>query len=101
MIEVWSKTVFETEPAGHIRRDDERRDARAVAPHRRPVVGGRGRLHVVEEAAVLVVGDHEQRLRQAGLCMTASTSWRTSFCPARRSEGGWSSFEPAGPNVRS
>ena len=48
----------------HVRRDDERRHAHAVAAHGRPVVRGRerSRIDVVVEAAVLVVGDDEKRL---------------------------------------
>jgi len=44
------------------RRDDQRRDAYAVAAERlRVVVGGVGRRDVVEEAAVLVVEDDQER----------------------------------------
>src|SRR6185437_12921962 len=44
-------------------RDDERGYPRPVAAHGRPVVGCLRRRYVVVEAAVLVVGDDQQRLR--------------------------------------
>ena len=63
MIDVWSKSVLDTRPWLHPRRDDQRRYPHAVASERLGVVVGRfGRRDVIEEAAVLVVEDDQERL---------------------------------------
>src|SRR5262249_44549127 len=61
---VVEQLVGEAAPSDE-RRDDERGHANAVAGEGSRIVVGRveRRRHVIEEAAVLVVGDHEQRLR--------------------------------------